>query len=551
MLSSTYAKLKEHRAAVSQAVRGQGMYALDMADDSAIPDKDLIDASLAKVDEADAYVGLVSYRYGQMPKCATRNPKRLSLSELEFRRALERGIPICMFIMHAEHLVQRSAVDAEGTAAKKKLAAFIALAKKDRIYAEFKSVDDLTAKVAQTLARLGSLLDKAPPSKRSPVVEPTSPTLDIPAPPSFYAKPSYIPGDAFQGRVKELSALRDWAGSADTLMLFEAIGGMGKSMVTWEWVTKHAAKDRPGSAGILWYSFYEDGASMRDFWVTTLSYITRRPREELTGRSTLELADQLLPPLHAKPWLLALDGLERVLVAYHRSDAAQIPDDEVEAEPATSHRRSNACIRPDDDDLLRQLCGVAPSKILASSRLMPRALLNSAGLPLPGVRRLQLVGLDPRDAEAMLRPAGITGDSQRMQDYLERQFGCHPLVVGVVGGLVRKHFKAPGDFDRWVDDPDGGAAVDLSDPDIRQRKAHILKQAFDGMDSLGRELMARLAIIYGAVDWEVLEALNPARPLPPEEVEEPSPPDLKEDYLSEHLRRELATAESPEERDSF
>jgi len=43
------------------------MFPLDMANDAALPDQDLIDASLAKVDEADAYVGLISYRYGQMP----------------------------------------------------------------------------------------------------------------------------------------------------------------------------------------------------------------------------------------------------------------------------------------------------------------------------------------------------------------------------------------------------------------------------------------------------------------------------------------------------
>jgi hypothetical protein len=60
----------------------------------------------------------------------------LSLAELEFRRAVERGLPICMFIMHAKHPVDRSAVHSEDDVAAAKLAAFAALAKKDRIYAE-------------------------------------------------------------------------------------------------------------------------------------------------------------------------------------------------------------------------------------------------------------------------------------------------------------------------------------------------------------------------------------------------------------------------------
>ena len=97
MVSSTYTELVDHRRAVREAMLGQRLLPIAMEDDAALPDQDLIDASLAKVDEADAYVGLISYRYGQMPKCPTRNPDRLSLTELEFRRAVARGIPVCMF----------------------------------------------------------------------------------------------------------------------------------------------------------------------------------------------------------------------------------------------------------------------------------------------------------------------------------------------------------------------------------------------------------------------------------------------------------------------
>jgi hypothetical protein len=33
------------------------------------------------------------------------------------------------------------------------------------------------------------------------------------------------------------------------VLLVEAIGAMGKSMLTWEWFDKHASKDRAGWAG--------------------------------------------------------------------------------------------------------------------------------------------------------------------------------------------------------------------------------------------------------------------------------------------------------------
>jgi Domain of unknown function (DUF4062) len=158
MLSSTYAELKEHRHAVREAMLNQRMFPIAMEDDAALPDQDLIDASLAKVDESDGYVGLISYRYGQTPVCPDRNQQCLSLTELEFRRALERDIPICMFIMHGDHPVPRTAVGAErGT--KRKYESFLRLAKKDRIYAEFKSVEDLKAKAVQSLIKLREVLD--------------------------------------------------------------------------------------------------------------------------------------------------------------------------------------------------------------------------------------------------------------------------------------------------------------------------------------------------------------------------------------------------------
>ena len=159
MLSSTYRELVEHRRAVNEALVARGMLPLAMDFDAALPGHDLISASLSKVDAADAHVGMISYRYGQIIEESDRNPDQLSLTELEFRRAVKRRIPICMFIMHDDHPVPRGAVGKErGT--EKKLEDFIALARKDRIYAEFTSVDDVKAKAAQLLVDLRRVLDR-------------------------------------------------------------------------------------------------------------------------------------------------------------------------------------------------------------------------------------------------------------------------------------------------------------------------------------------------------------------------------------------------------
>jgi hypothetical protein len=64
-----------------------------------------------------------------------------------------------------------------------------------------------------------------------------------------------------------LDDLNDWAQPANphVILLFDAIGGSGKSMLTWQWTNKYAGNVRKDWAGIFWYSFYERGAVMVDF----------------------------------------------------------------------------------------------------------------------------------------------------------------------------------------------------------------------------------------------------------------------------------------------
>ena len=78
------------------------------------------------------------------------------------------------------------------------------------------------------------------------------------------------------------------------VLLFDAIGGSGKSMLTWEWTTQHATQVRGDWAGRFWYSFYERGAIMADFCRRALAYITGQPLDDFKTRKTPELGDLLL-----------------------------------------------------------------------------------------------------------------------------------------------------------------------------------------------------------------------------------------------------------------
>jgi hypothetical protein len=534
MLSSTFTDLEQHRAALIDALKGQGLFPVAMENDTAKPDVDVVDSSLLMVQDAAAYIGVIGQKYGQTPSDPNRNPDTLSITELEFNEALRVGRPILLFIMGDKHPLIKA--DIEAIAAKeKKLNAFRERAKQmkpgslvHRVYSTFENLEEFTKKAIHAVAGLRRYLDEKCTVSAQPQPANAAPAPDpIPAPPALYAEPPYIGAHNFVGRQAQLDVLSDWAVPADThpVLLFDAIGGSGKSMLTWEWTTKHATQVRADWAGRFWYSFYERGAIMADFCRRALAYITREPPDTFKKLKTPELAERLLHQLQNRPWLLVLDGLERVLVAYHRFDAAQVADEEAnQPTDQIAHRDPCATIRPEDDDLLRALAAAAPSKLLITSRLVPRVLLNSASQPIPGVLRVALPGLRPADAEALLNSCGVAGDSQAIRDYLKSHCDCHPLVTGILGGLINTYLPDRGNFDMWAIDPDGGGQLNLANLNLIQKRNHILKAAVAALPEKSRQLLSILALMSESVDSPTLRALNPHLPPEPEDVEEPHDP---------------------------
>src|SRR5215472_7311791 len=331
MLSSTYKELADHRKAVNDAMVGQRILPLAMEFDSALPDHDLIDASLAKVDEADAYIGMISYRYGQMPNSADRNPDKLSLTELEFRHALARGIPICMFIMHDDHPVPKHAVNKEG-GSKKKLQAFVRLAQKDRIYAEFKSVEDLKAKAVQSLISLREALDKralVDSSSSENTADPVPPAQGKTAPtdrsPTALSNiPISVPRH-FLGRDEALTAIETALAQADgraAITALHGLRGIGKTTLAAAYAERHRGDYR----ATWWIRAQTDPSLRADLaalgvrlgWVAAdakeepaLAAVRERLRHE--GDGVLLIFDNAIDAASLRPYLPRGSGA-RVLV---------------------------------------------------------------------------------------------------------------------------------------------------------------------------------------------------------------------------------------------
>src|SRR5262249_17504884 len=146
------------------------------------------------------------------------------------------------------------------------------------------------------------------------------------------------------------------------------------------------------------------------------------------------------------------------------------------------------CISPTDGDLIRYLVDCGQSKILISTRLMPRGLES-----MPRVAHQKLEGLEPKDAESLARGKGIRGTSRRILEFAG-QFEYHPLVWRVVCGTVNDP-PHRGDFDKWLDDPEAGGKLKLANLDLKQRHTHILSFALTGLQPLQRQLLSRISVL--------------------------------------------------------
>ena len=256
MVSSTFEDFRQHRGALIRAINGQGLHPIAMEHDIALPAGTVIDSSLHKVREAAAYIGMIGFRYGNIPDSAEHNPERLSLTELEFREARDLGRPVLLFIMGPDHDVKQRDVE-QDPEKQRKLDAFREEAKRSaadfgvyRVYKEFNSLGEFEVAATQSVAELRRFLDVLALPPPEPSARPAPAGDDIPVPPALYAEPRYIGSHAFVGRASELTTLSDWAAPADAhpVLLFEAIGGTGKSMLTWEWTIPPRGW-RPGGLG--------------------------------------------------------------------------------------------------------------------------------------------------------------------------------------------------------------------------------------------------------------------------------------------------------------
>ena len=525
MISSTSLDLPEHRQHVMDACQRMGVTPIMMEHMPASDDPALQAAtnkSLGMVNEADIYIGIFAHRYGWVP-----DGQDISITEMEFNRAVERKIPILVFLIHRGHPITIDQVEVSDTA-REKLESLKARASKGRIRAEFKSPEDLRGLVIHALAELEKQQEESAGEKKPPSFHP--PNLIPTAPAPYIAHPySLLQTRKVVGRREELHWLTDWV-TANTsvsrdVRLFSvvAIGGMGKSALTWKWFNDIAPNELPNLAGRMWWSFYESDAYFENFVIRALAYAAGLPEADVRQMPAPEREDQLWHVLDQRPFLLVLDGLERILLAYARMDAAHLPDDDLDEQTANDitrfygvpdnvketyleKHRLRQCTDPRAGYFLRRLAQVYASRVLISTRLYPAELQTNTAQPRPGCYPLFLTGLSDDDALALWRAfiGGVRSGTSEQLLPLFRAFDNYPLLLRALAGEVAGYRPAPGDFDRWRQ---AHADFNPAALPLHNARTHVLEFALRGLSAAQCHVLHTIAAFRMPATWETLRAV--------------------------------------------
>ena len=522
MISSTALDLPEHRQGLRDACERAG-FEPHMMEKLPALDADAIEASLQMVDEADVYVGVFAYRYGYVP-----GGHDISITEMEYDRAVELEKPRLIFFIDEAHPI--TGKDVETGPGAIKLQTLKNRIGKQRVATFFKSPGDLKGDVVAALTTLGKKLDTAA-AGGNPVASTVTKLhrkSSIPAPPEPYIAHPYtlLQLRDLVGRQSELNALTDWIAKPSSpafdarIFCFVAIGGMGKSALTWKWFNQIAPNEMKQLAGRMWWSFYESDATSENFLNRALCYVSGQSEDEVRALPWQEREAQLLRHLGEKPYLFVLDGLERILIAYNRMDASRLADDDYDRQcanyvtgaiglPATAaqsfvgQHRLRQTTDPRAGAFLQKLAQVSKSRILITTRLYPSELQLPTGSPRPRSSAYFLRGLSDDDALALWRALNVSGSRQELVPIF-RSVENHPLLVQALASEVANYKKAPGDFARWRSDHPQFNPTSLS---LVQSRTQILDFALRGLTQNVREVLHTLVGFRMPASYVTLEAL--------------------------------------------
>jgi len=315
--------------------------------------------------------------------------------------------------------------------------------------------------------------------------------LILPVPPAPYFAHPYPMQKNFTGRMAERKELTEWfIKRPEPMFAYVAIGGMGKSALTWYWMHEDIIKQGLAPEGIIWWSFYDKEARFETFLMKAIQYTSKGKIDPKTIDSNWERMHTLKTLLYDNKLLLILDGVERVLRAYAGLGSPYQGDDVKEDERQDFRR----CVDPNVATFLQWLAGSRQTKTLITSRLCPEELDDKDGCFCK-----YLTKMNKEDAVEFFHHQGVKGTRAEIENAGD-PFGYHPLCLRLLSGMIIKDPKFMGDVNAWTkQDPLSG---------LTPREHPILELAYNSLDQKKKTLISKLSAFRNPMDYQTLSILN-------------------------------------------
>lgn len=159
-LSSTFRDLREHRAAVDRTLRRMGHDIIGMEQYAAEGSRP-VDRCKGDVELADCYVLMLGWRYGSVP--SDDNADRLSITEIEYRHAIEKERTVLAFLLDPEEPWPPSSMDSASAdmVAATAINRFRTEIGREHLSGIFSSPADLASQVAAAVAAQGMSISRS------------------------------------------------------------------------------------------------------------------------------------------------------------------------------------------------------------------------------------------------------------------------------------------------------------------------------------------------------------------------------------------------------
>jgi len=455
-LSSTGIDLKDYRSKARKAIEESGNEFVGMetfGSHSDEPTKFCPD----KVEECEALVLLVAYRYGFIPD----KEKGLSITRMEYQHAVNKKIPVRVYLVDDDQPWKHSLMDENPEQINK----FRSLLLKNHTCSFFTTPDDLYEKVSLDIEKF---------------------------PEPMYFKNPYMMQKNFTGRKTERDELTNWlTKDPHPMFAYTAIGGMGKSALTWQWLLEDIRGSEDQRKRIMWWSFYDKESGFEKFLECAIEYFGDDKQEWEKLQSMRDRMDSLYKILYNNHYLLVLDGVERVLRAY-AGMGSPYQGDKLNEDDKKDFRK---CTDPNCGTFLQNLAtGYPKTKTLLTSRLFPEELKEAAG-----ILHIELTQMNKEDAVKFFIKQGVKGTKAEIEEVCCAH-GYHPLCLRLLSGMIVKDMKYAGDIKAWTRfNPI---------PELVPKEHHILALAYDSLDRKKQALISKISAFRNPVDYDSLLIFN-------------------------------------------